>query len=165
MGEKTDRNLKLAFAGEAEAHFRALAYARVADQEGYGQIAKLFRAIAEAETVHCFKMLKLRGIVKDTETNLERSFGTETFALEHAYPSLIREAEEEGEQAAVVTFSQARDVEEFHADLYKRALTDMMAERDTPFQVCTVCGYITDGAPPEHCPVCRAPAEKFVQVE
>ena len=165
MGDKTQINLKLAFQGEAEAYFRATAFAQVAQKEGFDQIALLFRAIAEAEAVHCHKMLMMRGIVKDTESNLERSFGTETFAVEQAYPKLIREAEEEGDKAASIAFSQARDVEEFHAGLYKKAIGDMMAERRSDYHVCTICGYITDNEVPEVCPVCQAKKEKFKMVE
>ena len=165
MEEKTQKNLKIAFQGESEAHFRARGFALAADKEGFPQIAKLFRAMAEGEAIHSLKMLKLRGIVKDTEANLERAFGTESFALEEAYPRLIREAEQEGEKAAAITFSQARDVEEFHAELYKKAINDMMAERESAYHVCTVCGYITDGEVPERCPVCQAKAKMFKKVD
>jgi rubrerythrin len=164
MGEKTTSNLKKAFQGESEAYFRNLAYAKVAEKEELPQIASLFRAMAEAEAVHSLKMLKLRGIVKDTEANLERAFSTENYALDQAYPDLIREAEEEGEKAALIAFSQARDVEEFHAALYQKAIGDMMADRESKYHVCTVCGYITDGEPPDRCPVCQAPKEKFKKV-
>lgn len=165
MGEKTDANLKRAFAGEAEAHFRARAFAQVAEKEGYTQVAGLFRAVAEAEAIHCLNVLRLRGVVKDTEANLERSFGTETFALEQAYPPMIREAEEEGARGAAIAFAQARDVEEMHASLYKKAINDMMAERQSTYQVCTICGYITDGDVPDQCPICQAKREKFKLVE
>lgn len=165
MGEKTSKNLKKAFQGESEAYFRNMAYAQVAEKEGLPQIAKLFRAMAEAEAIHSLKMLKLRGIVKDTEANLDRAFGTESFALNEAYPPLIQEAEEEGEKSAVIAFSQSRDVEEFHAALYKKAIADMMVERESEYHICTICGYITDGEVPEHCPVCQAKAEKFKKVD
>jgi len=165
MKDKTAQNLKIAFQGESEAHFRAVAFAQVADKEGYGQIARLFRAIAEAEAVHSLKMLALRGIVKDTEANLERSFGTESFAVEQAYPKLIKEAEEEGERAAAAVFAFSRDVEETHAALYKRAMNDMLSERDSEYHVCTVCGYITDGPVPAECPMCGAKREKFKKIE
>ncbi len=164
MGEKTGKNLKLAFQGESEAHFRARAYAEVAEKEGYPQVARLFRAIAEAEAIHAIKMLKLRGIIKDTESNLERSFGSETFAVEQAYPALIKDAEEEGQRGAAIAFSQSRDVEEMHASLYKKALNDMMSERMTNYQVCTICGYITDGDLPDNCPICQAPKGKFIEI-
>ncbi len=163
MGEKTKANLKKAFQGESEAYFRNRAFADVAEKEELPQIARLFRAMAEAEAVHALKMLKLRGIVKDSEANLERAFSTENIA-QSAYPQLIKDAEEEEEKAASITFSQARDVEEFHASLYQKAINDMMGDRVSEYQVCTVCGYITDGEAPDNCPVCRAPKEKFKKV-
>ena len=165
MKEKTAANTKLAFQGEAEAHFRTRAFAQVADQEGFEPLGKLFRAMAEASAVQCLNMLKMRGIVKDTESNLERAFSTETYALEEAYPKLIREAEEEGEKKAAVIFSQARDVEEMLAALYKKAMSDVMAERTSDYHVCTICGYITDSGVPDACPICHARPEKFNLVD
>jgi rubrerythrin len=165
MGEKTQANVKVAFQGESEAHFRNRAYARVAEKEGYGQIAKLFRAMAEAEAVHALNMLRLRGVVKDTEANLEHAFSTEGFAKDEAYPRLIREAEEEGDRGAALVFARARDVEERHASMYKKAISDMMAEREAEYFVCTVCGYIADGEAPDECPICQAKKEKFEQVK
>ncbi len=165
MKEKTKANLKKAFQGESEAYFRNLAYSIVAEDEGHRQIAKLFRAMAEAEAIHSLKVLKLRGIVKDTEANLERAFSTESFALEEAYPQLIKDAEEEEEKGAAMAFSQSRDVEEFHAALYKKAINDMMAERDSEYHVCGICGYITDGEVPDRCPICQAKSDLFSKVE
>jgi rubrerythrin len=165
MGEKTQANIKAAFQGESEAHFRNRAYARVAAKEGYTQIAKLFRAMAEAEAIHALNMLRLRGIVKDTETNLERAFSTEGFAKDEAYPRLIREAEEDGDRAAALIFARARDVEERHASLYKKAIADMMGEREAEYFVCTVCGYIEDGQVPDECPICQAKKDKFEKIE
>lgn len=165
MGEKTKANLKKAFQGESEAYFRNRAFAEAADKEDLPQIARLFRTMAEAEAIHSMKMLKLRGIIKDTEANLERAFGTESFALEKAYPQLIRDAEEEGEKVSALAFTQARDVEEYHAGLYKKAINDMMADRQSEYHVCSICGYITDGEVPDRCPVCQAKAEFFKRVD
>ena len=132
MGEKTGKNTYTAFVGEAKAHHRLLAFARKADEQGFPQIAKLFRAIAAAEGVHAERHLRLLGeaVVKDTEENLRSSFDRETTVNEIYYPQFIREAAEEGEKTAALTFSQARDVEEGHAALYKRALGRDAARRD-----------------------------------
>jgi rubrerythrin len=165
MKEKTTINTKLAFQGEAEASFRTRAFANVAEKEGYEQIARLFRAMSEASAVQCLNMLKLRGIVKDTENNLEQAFSTETYALEEAYPKLIQDAEDEGEKRAAVVFSQARDVEEMLAALYKKAMADMMADRTSEYHVCTICGYISDFGAPDSCPICGAKAAMFKLVD
>ena len=163
MGEKTRRNLYEAFVGEAKAHFRLLAYAEKAEEEELPQIAALFRAVAEAERVHTVRNLQLLGevVVEDTETNLQASFQREEKASGVFYPQFIREAEEEGDRRAVISFSQARDVEEGHAALYKRALRHMMADTTPVYYVCEVCGYVAEGEAPERCPVCNAKREQF----
>jgi rubrerythrin len=165
MGDKTQAGLKLAFQGEAEAYFRNLAFADKADKDGYAPIAHMFRAIAAAEGVHCRNALKLRGVVADTETNLKTAFERELLAKNEKYPELIKAAEEEGEKAAAVIFARARDVEEFHANIYRRALDHLMEERRTRYFVCSVCGYIADSVVPDECPICQAPAEKFQEVQ
>lgn len=166
MGEKTRRNLYEAFVGEAKAHFRLLAYAEKAEEEEFPQIAALFRAVAAAERVHTIRNLKLLGevVVKDTETNLLASFQREEKASGVYYPQFIREAEEEGDGQAAISFSQARDVEERHATLYKHALRHMLTDAAPVYYVCEVCGYIAEGEAPERCPICNAPREQFRQV-
>jgi rubrerythrin len=167
IGEKTRNHLYEAFAGEAKAHIRLLAFARKAEVEGYSQIAKLFRAIATAEEVHAASHLRVLGeaILKSTEENLSFSFERETTVNEVTYPQFIVDAEEEREQAAVSSFSYARDVEEGHARLYKKAMDDMLQDRISDYYVCGVCGYTSDGLLPEECPVCGAKSEAFRKIE
>jgi rubrerythrin len=163
MGEKTEGNVYEAFVGEAKAHHRLLAFARKADDEGYEQVARLFRAVATAEGVHAERHLRLLGeaLVKSTEENLRYSFEQETTVNQVYYPQFIREAEDEGEPGAAVTFKQARDVEEGHAALYKRALNAMLREETHDYHVCRVCGYIAEREPPDRCPVCDARRGEF----
>jgi rubrerythrin len=163
MGDKTRKNLYAAFVGEAKAYHRLQAFARKADDEGYPQIAKLFRAVAAAEGVHTERHLRLLGeaVVQDTESNLQSSFERETTVNEITYPQFIREAEEEGERAAALTFGQARDVEERHAALYKHALGSMLRDEIQDFYVCQVCGYVTEREAPDQCPICGAGRNKF----
>lgn len=163
MGEKTHNNLYTAFVGEAKAYHRLLAFARKAEEEDYPQIAKLFRAIAAAEGVHADRHLQLLGeaVVKSTDDNLQSSFRRETTVNEMYYPQFIREAEEEKERAAALTFSQARDVEEGHAALYKHALSAMLRDETQDYTVCQVCGYVAEWEAPDQCPICNAKREKF----
>jgi len=163
MGEKTNHNLYQAFVGEAKAHFRLLAYAEKAEEEGLPQIATLFRAVAEAERVHTVRNLSLLGevVVEDTETNLQASFQREEKASGVFYPQFIREAEAEGDRRAAISFSQARDVEEGHAALYKHALRHMMADTTPVYYVCEVCGYVAEGEAPDRCPICNAKRVQF----
>jgi len=149
--------------GEAKAHHRLLAFARKADDDGYPQVAKLFRAVAAAEGVHTERHLRLLGeaVVQSTEENLRSSFERETTVNEVYYPQFIREAEEEGERTAVLTFSQARDVEEGHAALYKHALSAMLRDETHDYYVCQVCGYVAEREAPDRCPICNAKREQF----
>ncbi|MFW6237579.1 MAG: rubrerythrin family protein [Desulfosudaceae bacterium] len=163
MKEKTKKNVYTAFIGEAKAHFRLLAYAERAEEEEAPQIALLFRAIAEAERVHAMSHMNLAKdlIVKDTDTNLEKSFQREKSISENEYPDFIKDAEEEGEKAAVTVFSYARDAEGYHAKLYERAIYHTIKDKMATYHICQVCGYVTDKKLPDKCPVCGAPPEKF----
>ncbi|MBN1954399.1 MAG: rubrerythrin family protein [Anaerolineae bacterium] len=167
MGEQTRRNLYQAFVGEAKAHRRLLAFARRADEEGYPDVARLFRAVAYAEGVHADRHLQLLGetVVRSTEENLQSSFERETSVSDNIYPRFIQEAEEEGERRAAIGFSHARDAEEAHAALYKKALNCMLREEPCRYSVCDVCGYVVEGEPPEACPVCGAKRDKFVEID
>jgi rubrerythrin len=166
MGQNTQRNLYTAFVGEAKAYHRLLAFARKAEEEDYPQIAKLFRAVAAAEGVHVERHLRLLGetVVQSTEENLQSSFERETTVNQVTYPQFIREAEEESERAAALTFGQARDVEERHAQLYKRALNAMLSDETHDYYVCQVCGYVAERQVPDACPICNAKSEQFRQI-
>jgi rubrerythrin len=166
MEEKTVRNLYTAFVGEAKAYFRLLAYAAKAEEEELPQVAALFRAVADAEGVHARRNLQLLGevVVQDSETNLQASFEREERASGVFYPQFIREAEEEGNRKAVTSFSHSRDVEEGHAALYKRALQHLVVDTIPSYHVCQVCGYVAEGQPPEHCPICGVSREQFNRV-
>ena len=167
MVEKTQSNLYEAFVGEAKAHIRLLSFARKAEEEGHNQIAKLFRAIAAAEEIHAANHLRVLGeaIVKSTEENLAFSFERETTVNEVTYPQFIMEAEEAGEQEAIFSFSYARDVEEGHARLYKKAMEHMLQDEMSDYYVCGVCGYTSDGVLPDECPICGADKEAFRRIE
>jgi rubrerythrin len=161
---RTEDNSKTAFVGESKAVVRLQGFAEQAGKEGYSQIAKLFRAISAAEMVHAKKHLRNLKIIKSTEENLKYAFESETAVGEEHYPEFIQQAAEDGDKAAEITFTQARDVEEFHAKLYKRALDLTMEEQESNYNVCTICGYVVDGPAPDNCPVCNAPKNKFIEV-
>lgn len=167
MKAKTKENVYKAFMGEAKAYFRLTAYADKAEEEDVPQIALLFRAIAEAERVHATRHLNLVKdlLVKDTDTNLEKSFQHEKTVSENEYPNFLRDAEEEGEDAAALVFSQARDAESFHAKLYEGAIYHVIRNEIQVYHVCQICGYVTDRIIPDQCPICGAPKEKFRTIE
>lgn len=164
-GVKTWQNLKAAFIGEAQAHIRDLAFARKAGEEGLPQIARLFGAIAAAEEVHAYNHLQFLGLVKSTQENLDTAFQRENLAGAKMYPRFIREVNEENATEVALSFSRARDVEQIHGKLYTKAAQHMMAERETTYYVCQVCGYVSDGLLPEECPICGAPQTKFRKID
>jgi rubrerythrin len=163
---KTDENLKAAFAGESQANRRYLAFARKAEEEGFTQVAKLFKAAAEAETVHALNHLRITGQIKSTLENLDTAVSGETFEFKEMYPGYIDAAKQEGNKQAVWSFDVANKVEQIHAKLYNKAI-DALKNRKTlekvDYYVCSVCGNTVEGAPPDRCPICGSPKEKFLK--
>lgn len=162
MDDKLKSVLHQAFTGEAKAHLRLKVFAEKADQEGYPQLAKLFRVIAFSEELHGKRALRLLKEIKSTEENLAESFESETKVAGVAYDAFIKLAEEQGDRASSLYFSQSRDVEEIHAKLYKEAMDHVLEERQTTYYVCDICGYVSDGVLPEECPICGAKKDRFV---
>jgi rubrerythrin len=163
----TQSNLEAAFAGESQASRKYLAFAAKAAAEGHPQIAKLFRAAAEAETVHAHAHLRVMNGVADTKQNLQAAQEGEEHEFQEMYPAFIQEAEAEGNRAAVISFRNAMTVEKIHFDLYGKALAALMAAQDPPsasIHVCAICGNTVEGAVPDKCPVCGAPKSKFKEV-
>jgi len=162
---KTEKNLQEAFAGESQANRKYLAFAKKAESEGYGQVAKLFRAAAEAETVHALNHLKELGGIKSTKENLETAIGGETYEFQNMYPQMIKEAEEEGNKSALRSFTYANEVEKVHAALYKKAAASLGKNEETDYHVCQVCGNTFEGEPPDKCPICGALKKSFKKVD
>ena len=162
---KTEENLKEAFAGESQANRRYLAFATKADQEGYSQVAKLFRAAAEAETVHAHAHLRALGGVGITAENLKTAISGETHEFQQMYPAMIEAAKQEGQKSAERSFSYANEVEKIHANLYQKALDNLDNPQDLDYYVCSVCGYTCEKEPPDKCPVCRSAAKAFFKVD
>jgi len=163
---KTEKNLWEAFSGESQANRRYLAFAKQADKEGYGQVAKLFRAAAEAETVHAHAHLRALGGIKSTAENLEEAIAGETHEFKDMYPAMIAAAKEEGDKAAERSFTYANAVEKVHAGLYQKTLDNLEKTSDVDcYYVCSVCGYTCENEPPDACPVCGAKAKAFSKVD
>lgn len=162
---KTEKNLKEAFAGESQANRKYLAFAIKAEAEGYKQVAKLFRAAAESETVHALNHLRELGGIKGTKENIEAAVAGETFEFQDMYPHMIEDAQAEGNKRAETSFSLANAVEKIHADLYKKALEHLGNNPDVDYYVCQVCGHTVEGEPPDKCPICCAVKKRFKKVE
>jgi rubrerythrin len=164
----TQENLMSAFAGESQANRKYLAFAKKAEQEGFTALAKLFRATAEAETVHAHEHLRVAGGIKDTITNLEEAIAGEKYECTSMYPEFIDTAEKEGNQTAVMTFNRASGVEKIHFDLYSQALESIKNGKDieeTKIYVCSVCGNTVKNEAPDICPICKASKDKFFEVK
>lgn len=162
---KVEENLKEAFAGESQANRKYLAFAQKADKEGYTQVARLFRAAADAETVHAHTHLRtLKGINKTAE-NLKEAIAGETHEFQSMYPQMIADAEAAGDKVALRSFTYANEVEKIHAELYQKALEQMGDMEEVDYWICSVCGYTCAKEPPEECPVCKAKAKAFFKSE
>ncbi|MEK6737905.1 MAG: rubrerythrin family protein [Planctomycetota bacterium] len=157
-------NLKNAFAGESQANRKYLAFAKKADEEGLKQVAKLFRATAEAETVHAHSHLRVLGGVKTTKENLQDAINGETYEFTKMYPQMIEEAKKEGNKQALQSFENANNVEKTHAALYQKALNNLGNNETVDYFVCQVCGHTAEKDAPDKCPVCTAPKTKFTRV-
>lgn len=161
---KSEEGLKEAFAGESQANRKYLAFAAQAEKEGHKQVAKLFRAAAEAETIHAHNHLRALGGIKDTKANLQAAIEGETYEFEKMYPAMIKDAEQEGNAEAKRSFRFAEPVEKIHAALYKKALANLGGNiEEVDYYVCQVCGNTVEGHAPDECDICGAPKAKFVK--
>ena len=164
----TNENLEAAFAGESQANRKYLFFAQKAEDEGYKQIAKLFRAAADAETVHARNHFKVMQGVKSTRENLMAAREGENYEFAEMYPSFIKQAEVEGADKARDSFDLANQVEQIHHRLFETSLGKLEkgeAMDEKPVYVCQVCGNTVEGDAPEKCPICGAPREKFKLIE
>ena len=164
---KTTEHLKAAFTGESQANRKYLAFAKKAEEEGFPQIARLFRAAAHAETIHAHNHLKALEGIKSTAENLQEAIGGENYEVVNMYPPMLADAEAEGDKRAARSFRWALEVEKVHEAMYREALESLREGHDLPeddYYVCPFCGYTHKGPMREKCPVCGAPAEKFEKV-
>ena len=165
---ETEQNLQEAFAGESQANRRYTFFADKAEKEGHPQIAKLFRAAAEAETVHARNHFNAMDGVGSTKGNLTAGVIGEHREFTGMYPAFIEQAKTDQYKRAEITFDHANQVEEIHYNLFQEALKALEAEqemKDEPIFVCQVCGNTVPGAAPERCPICKAPASSFKRVD
>ncbi|SDF84362.1 rubrerythrin family protein [Sporolituus thermophilus] len=161
----TEKNLATAFAGESQANRKYLAFAKQAELEGYPQVAKLFRATAEAETIHALAHLKAMGGIKSTAENLKAAIAGETYEFSEMYPPFIQEAEAENNTTALRSFKFANEAEKVHAELYQKYLDNLEKKEVVDLYLCTVCGHINEGEAPEKCPICGAKAQAYKKVD
>lgn len=162
---KSEKNLAEAFAGESQANRKYLAFAKKAEAEGFKQVAKLFRAAAEAETIHAHNHLKELGGIRSTRGNLEEAIHGESYEFQKMYPQMIEDANADGNNGALRTFNYANEVEKIHAELYQKALDNLGKNVEADYYVCQVCGYTAEGEAPDECPVCKSKKQAFKKVD
>ena len=164
----TSDNLQSAFAGESQASRKYLYFAEKADEEGHKQIARLFRAASEAETVHARNHLRVMQGIKSTRDNLKAAISGENHEFTEMYPQFIKQAEEEGNKEARDSFDLANKVEQIHHRLYQATLDKVEKGQTIPemsIYVCQYCGNTVEGEAPEKCPICGAPRKMFKLVD
>lgn len=160
-------NLQAAFAGESQANRKYLAFAKQAEQDGFPQVAKLFRAAAEAETIHAHAHLRVMGGINSTAENLRTAIAGEGEEFKEMYPQFVAEAQAESHKQAQNSFQNALDVERIHHGLYSKAAEAVSKGGDLPaaaIYVCPVCGNTVEGQVPDTCPICGVPGARFFEI-
>ncbi|MTI96532.1 MAG: rubrerythrin family protein [Firmicutes bacterium] len=164
MDSKTLQNLKEAFAGEAQANRKYLAFAEKAEKEGYINAARMFRAASEAETIHAHSHLRAMKGIGSTAENLKEGVAGETYEFESMYPDMVTQAEAAGEKEAARSFRFAMKAEEVHARLYQHILDNLESQEELSFHLCTVCGNV-ELQQVDKCPICGAGPKAFKLVD
>lgn len=159
---KTLENLMAAFAGESQANRKYTAYSKKAEKDGKLNAAKLFKAAADAETIHALKHFEVAGKVGTTVENVKDGIAGETHEYKHMYPDFVKIAEAEDNKAALLSFTYAMKAEEVHARLYQEALDNLDSTEEVFYYLCPICGNI-ETARPEKCSICGVPGDKFIQ--
>jgi rubrerythrin len=164
---KTDGDLKAAFAGESQANRKYLAFAKKADAEGLPQVAKLFRAVAAAETVHALNHFRAMDGVGSTLDNIKTAIAGENYEWMTMYPEFIKDAEVESMKRALNSFKMAWEVEKIHEELYRKAMQAVESKEpqaEVDYYVCPICGYTHEGPMEGNCPICKTSANKFERI-
>jgi len=164
-GPKSEQNLRDAFAGESQANRKYLAFAKQAETDGHSQIARLFRAAAEAETIHAHNHLQALEGIKSTRDNLLEAIAGETHEFKSMYPAMISDAESEGAGKALRSFQYAVAVEKVHASLYQKAFDTLGTQGESfDYFLCPVCGHTVERNAPDTCDICGAKGSVFIRI-
>ncbi len=159
---KTLNNLMAAFAGESQANRKYTAYSKKAETDGKINAAKLFKAAADAETLHALKHFEVAGKINTTPENLKDAVAGETHEYTEMYPDFLKEAEAEGNKEAIKTFTFAMKAEAVHAKLYQEALENLDETEEIFYYLCPVCGNIEKSIP-DKCSICGVPGTSFIK--
>ncbi len=166
--EETTVNLEHALSGEGEANRKYASFAEIADKEGYPQVARLWRAASAAEGIHARNHMKVLGMLNSTKENLKNAVEGEQYEFNVMYPKFVEIARKAGRDDAAQSMEWAYKVERLHHEMFLADLKDLQEgkkPKETPYWVCSVCGNTVPGSPPEKCPICGAPKDKFFEVK
>lgn len=164
MKKMTQTFLQDAFSGESQAHMKYLAFSEIAEKEGYPNVAKLFKAISYAEQVHATNHARNLGYIQKTAENLQAAMDGENFEVDEMYPAYDAVAKLQEEKGAEKSIHYAIEAEKIHAQMYSDAKTEVVKGKDIEIDdvyICPICGFTHIGTPPDFCPVCSAPKDKF----
>ena len=163
-GVMTAQNIAAALAGESQASQKYLAFGDVAEAEGYPNVARLFRAVAYAESTHARNHLSVLGKIGTTEENLKAAWGGETFEIEEMYAAYGAVAKLQGNESAQTTVRYAMTAEKDHQAIYDAVLKGVEGKKDCgtdAVRVCPICGHTVLGDAPDECPVCGTAGSYF----
>ncbi len=166
MRKMTEDNLKIAFAGESQAHMRYLIFANRAEREGFPNVARLFKAISHAEMVHATNHYLMLGMIRRSTDNLQVAIDGETYEVNEMYPVFNAVAKFQGEKGAEQSTNWALQAEKIHASMYQKAKQTVEGKKDIelgPMYICGTCGYTVEGEAPDQCPICGAKKDKFIK--
>jgi rubrerythrin len=164
MRKMTEDNLKSAFAGESQAHMKYLIFAEIAEREGKLNLARLFRAISDAEKVHATNHFRALGMIKSSSDNTQVCIDGENYEIEEMYPAFNAVAQLQDEKEAIKSIHYALEAEKIHSVMYQKAKKAVDEGKDVDvgnIYICQVCGHTVEGEAPDKCPICGAPKEKF----
>ncbi|HBG73934.1 MAG: rubrerythrin [Chloroflexi bacterium GWB2_49_20] len=163
---KTMEDLKAAFAGESQANRKYLAFAKKAEEDDFPQVAKLFRAVAAAETIHAHSHFRALGEIKSTSENLQAAIAGENYEVTTMYPDFIADAQKEEMKRALTSFNWAWEVEKIHEQLYHKALETLgKSTGEVDYYVCPTCGFTHEGPFEGKCPVCNTSGDRFQRID
>ena len=157
-------NLIKAFEGESWAIRKYHAFAEKAEQEGFEQAARLFRALAASETAHANIHLKQIGSVCSTRENITYARDLETSVAKEMYPQMLEEAVKEGNKQAAQGFEFIKNVEKGHVALCQKALNNLENEKVEEYYVCRHCGNVVEKMPPDSCPICNSAKSMYLKI-
>jgi rubrerythrin len=164
LNAMTEESLKAAFAGESQAAEKYMVFADQADEEGFPNIAKLFRAISFAETRHARNHLRVMKGINSTADNLAAAFAGESFEIDEMYPAYGEIAKAQKNAQASRSIKYAVKAEMDHKWMYSEAREKALDGKDIaarPVSVCLICGHTVIGDVPDKCPVCAAAKEYY----